>query len=384
VLPRLLAAAVAAAALSTTALSTQHSTPNTRVQFVFTSDAHYGLTRPSFRGQSNVSAHVVNAALVAAINALPAAQFPTDGGLGSGATVGAIDFVASGADIANRVEDVDGVAVQPAAVSWRQFVEDYVKGVTIAPLFVVPGNHDASDAVGYWKPMTPPVDATAMAGIFNLMMRPTTPRSVSTFRYAEDRVMTSRDIGGVHIVFVQLWPDSSARRWMDGDLARVPRDTPVVIVAHDPPDGDPKHFLNPNGTHNLNDTDRFENLLGEELADGTTVETAPAIEQRALEAFLVRHPNVIAYFHGHSNWNQFYEWHGPDGRLRLRVFRADSPMKGHDSATDETRLSFHVASVDPIARRLTVRECLWNAAHGRLLWGESTGGTLSFASFTQP
>jgi hypothetical protein len=382
VLPRLLAAAVAAAALST-----QHptlSTRDTRVQFVFTSDAHYGLTRPSFRGQSNVSAHVVNAALVAAINTLPAARFPDDGGLGSGAAVGAIDFVASGGDIANREEDVDGVAVQPAAVSWRQFVEDYVKGVTIAPLFVVPGNHDASDAVGYWKPMMPPVDTTAMVGIFNLMMRPKTPRTAATFHYSEDRVLTSRDISGVHVVFVHLWPDSGARRWMDGDLARVPRDTPVVIVAHDPPDGDSKHFLNPNGTHNLNDTDRFENLLGDELADGTTVDAAPAIEQRALESFLMQHPNVIAYFHGHSNWNQFYDWRGPGGHLRLRVFRADSPMKGHDSATDETRLSFQVATLDPAARRLTVRECLWNQAQGRLMWGESSNAPFSVASFTQP
>jgi hypothetical protein len=37
---------------------------STQLQFIFTADSHYGLTR-SFRGQTNVSAHVVNAAMVA-------------------------------------------------------------------------------------------------------------------------------------------------------------------------------------------------------------------------------------------------------------------------------------------------------------------------------
>ena len=35
---------------------------NRVVRFVFTSDAHYGLTRRTFRGKSDVSAHEVNAA----------------------------------------------------------------------------------------------------------------------------------------------------------------------------------------------------------------------------------------------------------------------------------------------------------------------------------
>jgi hypothetical protein len=40
------------------------------IRVVFTSDAHYGLTRAMFRGRTSVSAHEVNAALVADINAL--------------------------------------------------------------------------------------------------------------------------------------------------------------------------------------------------------------------------------------------------------------------------------------------------------------------------
>jgi hypothetical protein len=331
-----------------------------------------------------VSAHDVNTALVAAINRLPTTRFPDDGGLGAGETVGAIDFVAEGGDVVNREEIIDGVAIQPAAVSWRQFVEDYVDGITIAPVFVVPGNHDASDAVGFWKPMTPRVDTTAMVGIFNLMMRPAAPKTPATYHYATDRVFTSRDIGGVHIVFIQVWPDSRARRWMDADLARVSKTTPVVIVTHDQPDVEAKHLINPNGRHDLNDHDRFENLLADRLADGDTIETATTLEQQALESFLVRHPNVIAYFHGNSNWNEFYDWVGPTHRLRLHVFRVDSPLKGKESADEESRLSFQVATIDPTNRRLTVRECLWNTSADHVIWGQSTTEPLPLGSFTQP
>src|SRR5579883_1406830 len=76
---------------------------SSQVQFVFTSDSHYGLTR-SFRGEENVSAHIVNAALVSQINKLPSAGFPADGGLRSAQPVGPIDFVVDGGDIANRAE----------------------------------------------------------------------------------------------------------------------------------------------------------------------------------------------------------------------------------------------------------------------------------------
>ena len=51
-----------------------------RVQFVFTSDAHYGITRSAFRGAVNVDAHVVNAAMIARINGLSGLSFPRDGG----------------------------------------------------------------------------------------------------------------------------------------------------------------------------------------------------------------------------------------------------------------------------------------------------------------
>ena len=353
------------------------------LQFVFTSDAHYGITRPRFRGQSNVDARVVNEALVAAIDRLPGAVFPPDGGLRAGQKVGAIDFVAESGDVANREEEDSGRQVQPASVSWSQFKADYLDGLTVtdaagrrSPVFVVPGNHDVSNAVGFYRPMTPPTDASSMVAIYNLMMRPAPPLTEATYDYHRDRVFTSRDLDGVHFVFITIWPDSRTRAWMEKDLARVSAATPVAIVAHDQPDAQAKHFVNPNGAHGLDPHDAFENLLADPLSDGTTIKTAPLAEQRALESFLRRHPNITAYFHGNSNWNQFYDWTGPDHTVAIHTFRVDSPMKGRFSRQDETKLSFQVASFDPASRTMTVRECLWNTApadpSAPLAWGGST------------
>src|SRR4051812_15306145 len=86
-----------------TALLPGQSGPKTQVQFLFTSDSHYGLTR-TFRGEGNVSAHLVNSALVEQMNKLPSQILPADGGLRASQPVGPIDFVVDGGDIANRAE----------------------------------------------------------------------------------------------------------------------------------------------------------------------------------------------------------------------------------------------------------------------------------------
>jgi len=82
------------------------------LQFVVTSDAHYGITRAAFRGAANVDAHTVNAALVAQINSLAEAKLPKDGGLRQSLVVHGLDFVAELGDIANRSEVVDSKAIQ--------------------------------------------------------------------------------------------------------------------------------------------------------------------------------------------------------------------------------------------------------------------------------
>ncbi|MCI6541149.1 MAG: hypothetical protein MR460_13560, partial [Bilophila wadsworthia] len=81
----------------------------------------------------------------------------------------------------------------------------------------------------------------------------------------------------------------------------------------------------------------------------------------------------VAYFHGNENYNEFYTWGGPDNDIAMPVFRVDSPMKGNASSKDEKLLSFQVVSIDTDARKMTVREALWNAdpKHPAITWGES-------------
>ena len=342
-----------------------HGQPSqTVVRFVFTSDAHYGLTRASFRSRTAVSAHEVNAALVTDVNTLAD-------------RIGPVDFLVEGGDVANRAEAAD--EIQPASVSWSQFRRDYLEHLTLrtsagakTPVYVVPGNHDVSNAIGFYKPMKPAIDKTALVEIYNLMMAPAR-RTVATYDYAIDRVLTSRDAGGVHFVFLTVWPDSIGRAWLTRDLERVSASTPVIVFTHDQPDAQSKHFTNPNGRHDINAVDRFENLLAETFADGGAADAGDTLEQTAWEDFVRGHSNITAYFHGNSNWNEFYDWQGPRHSIALHTFRVDSPMKGKYSESDETKLSFQVAEIDTRTMRMTVRERLWNTA----AWGAST--TVSIA-----
>jgi hypothetical protein len=363
-----------------------------RIHFIFTSDVHYGLHRTSFRNQANVDAAVVNRAMVARMNGLPSARFPEDGGVDAGQPIGFVDFVAVGGDIANREEEAEHI--QRAAASWKQFETDYIQGLTVrdaadrrAALYVVPGNHDASNAVGFYSPMSPSMDNTSMVEIFNRMMHPAVPKTMATFNYDADRVLFANEYGGVRFAYAQIWLDSRAREWLERDLAGVASSTPVIAVMHDQPDPKSAHFINPNGSHGLNKNDGFENLLADQFADGPS--PAPAVrEERDLERFLVRHRNIVAWFHGDSNWNEFYTWKGPDGSASLNVFRADSPMKGRYSATDERKLSFQVASIDSAARTMTVRECLWNATPDNptapIVWGASVTVPLTRPAAASP
>ncbi len=374
----------AAGVVAVLAAASRSSATADRIQFVFTSDAHYGLTRRGFRGHDAADATEVNRALVQAINHLPVLAYPDDGGVQAGERIGGLDFVVEGGDVANREEQSDETQVQPAAESWAQFVRDYVNGLHTLDgdgrptrLYVVPGNHDASNAVGFYKPMAPAQDRSSLLSIYNLMVAPTRPLGAADFDYARDRVFLGTDLAGVHFQFLHIWPDSAMRARMDADLARVGPATPVVIFTHDQPDVEAKHFINPNGSHAVTASDRFENLLSDQFADGPSVDLPSTSEQGALEGFLVNHPNVTAYFHGNSNWHQAYDWNGPTHRARLHVFRVDSPMKGAVSASDERRLSFQVVTIDARRRTMTVRECLWNATGGDgVAWGESVTVTL--------
>ncbi len=347
-------------------VAAQKSAKNGVLQIVFTSDAHFGIHRQEFRGDSNVSANIVNKAMVKKINTLPGSTLPADGGVGAGKKINFIDYVVEGGDIANRMEVND----QPAAKSWAQFQEDYIDGIHVkdhygkrATLFMIPGNHDISDAIGFYRPMHPPTDPTSMVKIYNLMLHPAVPKTNGTYHYKNDRINYSKNIGGIHFMFITLWPDSLERIWMRKDLEKISSKTPVIIFTHDEPVCEAKQFTNPNPGHSINPHDKFENLLAEVYKDSS----APTpdggnttMEQEGWVSFLKQHPNIKAYFHGNDNFSEFYDYHGPDSTVSLPVFRVDSPMKGDVSRKDETKLSFMLISIDTEKKIMTARECLWN------------------------
>ncbi len=379
-------ALVLAGCIATNAMTATVAQP---VTFVFTSDVHYGLNRGYFRGAANVEARVVNAAMVRKINTLPAVALPPDGGFRAGQPVGPIAFVIVTGDIANR-QELYPIHIQSASVSWGQFEDGFIKTLTLTdaagrptPLLLVPGNHDVSNAIGSPSRLVPETDATALAEIFNRMIHPAVLRTKETYRYATDRIYFAKDFQGVHLVFLTMWPDSVARAWIEHDLQGLPEATPVLLFCHDQPDIEAKHLTNPNGKHDINGHDRFENLVADRCADGNMVDVDTLIEQRALVVFLKAHRNIVGYFHGNSNWNECYTWSGPDADIALNVFRADSPIKGKNSGKDETKLSFQVVTYDAEARILTARECRWNAL-GRadcdttpVAWGASRSISLA-------
>ncbi len=356
------------------------TTDNTPVQFIFTSDSHYGITRSAFQGATNVDAHVVNAALVAKMNTLPDLTLPNDGGVNAGKKIGSVDYLFHGGDIANRMET--SASVQLASKSWDQFNTDYLQGLNLknksggkTQLYLVPGNHDVSNTIGYYTTMSPLTDATSLANIYNTMLAPSVPRTAATLNYTTDRVNYSRDLAGIHFCFIQMWPDSSVRVWMAKDLLNVTATTPVIIVAHDQPAVVSNHFTNPNGTFTINSTDKFDNVLDEHFKDGTTTAAASTIEQRNFVAFLKLHTNIKAYFHGHVHQSQFYTYKGPDNDISLSTVGADSPMKGVVSAADETKVTFQFGVYDPQTGNMTIRECYWNSAptvpSTPIIWGNS-------------
>jgi predicted MPP superfamily phosphohydrolase len=335
-------------------------------QIVFTADLHYGLTR-AFRGNV-VSSSGVNEAMVAQMNTLPKAVFPADGGVNAGKTISFIDYVTINGDITNRQQ----TGIQSATASWAQFSADYMNGISLknkknqpAEFLLTCGNHDVANAIGYPKALSPATDKAAMVNIYNLMLKPAITKTTSTYNYNTDKPNYSKDIVGVHLMFITMWPDSAARVWMEKDLANVSPTTPILIFTHDPIAGESTHFTNPLGNHGM--TSDYENEIEEQFKGMLPL-------QRELAAFLKIHPNIKAYFHGHTNYNEYYTFVGPDGDLNLKVFRVDSPMKGNVSSTDETKLSFQVIAINGKNQTLTVRECLWNTSGrtSKISWGESS------------
>lgn len=362
-------------------ISAQTSDTTGVIQIIFTSDAHYGIARKTFRGHAGVDGHMVNAAMIQEINSLPLVKLPNDGGINAGKNTGVVDYVIEGGDIANRME----IPYQSDSSSWNQFEMDYIKGLKLqsstgkpAKLFIIPGNHDITNAIGFYRPMKPITDATSMVNIYNLMLKPAIAKTNKTYNYGKDKINYSKNIGGIHFMFITLWPDSSERIWMEKDLQTISSITPVIIFTHDQPECEAKHFTNPNSANGINAKDKFENLLAEHYKDGNkaNADSCSTIdEQYGWVSFLKKHSNIKAYFHGNDNFNQFYIYKGPDNNVALNTFRVDSPMKGKYSSKDETKLSFQLITIDTKSLKMTVRECLWNTdpfhLQKPLQWGES-------------
>ena len=360
------------------------------ITMVFSSDAHYGINRTKFRGDSNVSSHLVNAAMIQQMNSIPDLTLPQDEGIGSGSKAGHVDYVVQTGDIANRME----APIQSAAASWSQFEIDYMNSITLkgvdgnkAKLLLVPGNHDISNAIGFAKPLRPSTDPTSMVKIYNLMLKPAKPLTNADYEYHTEKVNYSFNIKGIHMMFITLWPDSAERVWMEKDLDTVAKATPVIIFTHDQPECESKHFTNPFPPYNMTEENKFQNLTEEHYKEGNIAaadDGATQIEQRGFVRFLKQHPNIKAYFHGNSNWNEFYTYHGPDNDVNLDVFRVDSPIKGKYSAQDETLLSFQLISIDPVSQKLTARECLWNTQplkrDQKVVFGKSATVSLQVSS----
>ena len=334
------------------------------INFIFTSDVHFGLTKDYFRGKENVSARDVDMAMMQVMNNLYTSKLPADKGVLENKVIGGIDALVITGDIANRMEK----GVQTATASWKQFQEVFIDSNrlhkangTKSELLVVPGNHDMSNAIGFHRPMEPKKDPASMIGIYNLMF----PNSkVSSFDSSLHRIHYSRDINGVHFIFLSLYPDSAERVWMEKDLKNISITTPVFLFAHSIPDVEPRFFENPNGIHDINEEDRFENLVPERYKDAKDLKGETTIEQNGFVHFLQQHPNIKVYFHGHENWTEYYTYSGPSKNTKLICIRTDSPMKGRISFKDEKKLAFELVTMNTHSGVLTVREVLWNAQDG--------------------
>ena len=94
---------------------------------------------------------------------------------------------------------------------------------------------------------------------------------------------------------------------MEKDLSKINNTTPVLLFAHSIPNVEPRFFENPNGIHDINEEDKFENLVPERYKDGKDVKGTTTIEQNEFAEFIKKHSNIKVYFHGHENFTEYLE-----------------------------------------------------------------------------
>lgn len=339
------------------------------IHVLYSSDSHYG-AMCKFRGEVNVPCYRVNLEMLSKMNLIPFQKLPDDNGVGAGEIVGAVEMIINTGDVTNRMQR----DIQDATTSWFEFQRDWFGFLDIkridgakAPVYVIPGNHDVSNAIGHYAISR--TDATGMAAMYNEMMHPAEPRTADAYDYATDKIHFAIESYGIRFLFINMWPDHNERLWVDSLLRQVSVKMPVLMFAHDEPNVVARHFINPNPPHDINNKDRFENLL----ADTCEVKYFKGdISQtyRGLGRYFRENSIIKGYFHGHNNYNEFYDFKDDTGNPVIPCFRVDAPVKTAYPGTDETQLSFMLISIDTENYRLTARECLWNRPEQPIVFGQ--------------
>ncbi|MEG0992764.1 MAG: metallophosphoesterase [Bacteroidales bacterium] len=339
------------------------------IHVIYSSDSHYGV-KCDFRGNKAVSGFRVNQAMLERMNRLPELSLPVGAGVGAGTRIGSVEMVINTGDITNRMQS----GIQRAAKSWREFERDWFGTLNLkrtdgqkAPVYVVPGNHDVSNAIGHYAIQKK--DATAMAGMYNRMIRPGELRTAANYNHQTDKIHFSVMTHGIRFLFVHMWPDSNERSWITNELANGEQ-TPVLMFVHDEPNVVARHFMNPNPPYDINSTDRFENLLAD-TSNVNYFKGEEKVAHRALADFFRNMPMIKGYFHGHYNFSEFYDFKDEYGNPVIPCFRVDSPTTGARSRKDESLLSFMLISIDTEKQLLTARECLWNIPGEDIVFGDS-------------
>ena len=209
--------------------------------------------------------------------------------------------------------------IQSAAASWAQFQADYIDGLTATTTAGTQGaalhraratttsrtrrllqaDEAARRQDGAGRDLQPDDDAAAAEDDGDLRLRAATACSTRTRSAA--CISSSSRSGPTR---------SSAPGWRTTSQ-HVDRSTPVVIFTHDQPEAQAKHFTNPNGAPRHQRHRPVREPARRPAGRRPTIDAPTVVEQRELERFLERHRNITAYFHGNSNWNEFYDWTGP-------------------------------------------------------------------------
>jgi len=269
------------------------------------------------------------------MNTLPGQSSPRTA-RARGSPVGAIDMVIETGDIANRMEVVTQCPSAKRRRSWAQFSIDYINGLN---LFDQSSNRGASLACAGQSRRQQrhrilhahgaDHAATSMAGSTIFMAESGRPLTASTSLRADKIQLLGGSRRHPHGV-PQYVPDSASGRGSGTTSRRSTRARPCSSSCTIRPPSI-QHFINPNGLHDINTVDKFENLPRGSTRRAPTINAPSTIEQRAFATFLKAHKNVVAYSTA-TPTHAVHDWNGPDGMSFARHpgrFADEGQLLGH-------------------------------------------------------